>query len=394
MIINGKHSLAHVEKVAWVKPIEDADEIELIGVLGWVCIAEIGEFSEGDSCVYIEIDSKVPQKEWSEFLRPKEFKINTIELEEYNVISQGIVLPVDIFDVEIPKEEGSDVTQLLGITYSNPNDCRYEIDESTQEVDEILDGSIGSGLTKNGLGKNLMSYLLNAEDTVNHFPNKFKYVSKTDQECCENIPDILKDKTPFIRTQKCDGISATYILEKVKSSFGRSNYEFYVYSHNMRLSKPDDDSMEDINNYYWQMADEYDIESKLKNYLKNNKDCEYVCWQGEICGPEIQGNPHKLSENYLFCFRMIDSENGVFDIRDAKKIWDIYDMESVPIETMTYIFPDDFEEFKQTADGYYDASVCEGQRDCIREGWVYYKTTDFSFSFENVSRQYLLKKEE
>ena len=67
MIVDGKRALAHTEKVEWVKPIEGADNIELIGVLGWTCIAKIGEFKEGDICAYIEIDSKVPEKEWSEF---------------------------------------------------------------------------------------------------------------------------------------------------------------------------------------------------------------------------------------------------------------------------------------------------------------------------------------
>lgn len=33
-------ALAHIEKVEWVKPIEGADNIELIGVLGWVCVAK------------------------------------------------------------------------------------------------------------------------------------------------------------------------------------------------------------------------------------------------------------------------------------------------------------------------------------------------------------------
>ena len=34
MIIDGKRSLAHVEKVSWIKSIDGADNIELIGVLG------------------------------------------------------------------------------------------------------------------------------------------------------------------------------------------------------------------------------------------------------------------------------------------------------------------------------------------------------------------------
>ena len=117
MIIDGKRSLAHVERIAWVKPIEGADNIELIGVLGWTCIAKIGDFKEGDHCVYIEIDSKVPDKEWSQFLKPKKFKIKTMKLGKFNVISQGIALTLDAFDVEVPKEEGTDVTELLEITY-------------------------------------------------------------------------------------------------------------------------------------------------------------------------------------------------------------------------------------------------------------------------------------
>lgn len=56
-----ERALAHVEKIEWIRPIEGADNIELIGVLGWVCIAKIGEFNVGDTAVYIEIDSKCPE---------------------------------------------------------------------------------------------------------------------------------------------------------------------------------------------------------------------------------------------------------------------------------------------------------------------------------------------
>ena len=128
MIIDGKRSLAHVERISWVKPIEGADNIELIGVLGWTCIAKIGEFKENDLCVYIEIDSKVPEKEWSEFLRRKHFKIKTMKLSKFNVISQGLALPIDMFDIEIPQKEGSDVTELLEIKYSNPADAKRKSD--------------------------------------------------------------------------------------------------------------------------------------------------------------------------------------------------------------------------------------------------------------------------
>ena len=98
MIVDGKRALAHIEEVAWVKPIEGADNIELIGVLGWTCIAKIGEFQVGDLCVYIEIDSRVPSKnEVFEFLANKNYKVKTMRLGKFKVISQGLAMPIEEF---------------------------------------------------------------------------------------------------------------------------------------------------------------------------------------------------------------------------------------------------------------------------------------------------------
>ena len=390
MIIDGKRSLAHVERIAWVKPIEGADNIELIGVLGWTCIAKIGDFKEGDHCVYIEIDSKVPDKEWSQFLKPKKFKIKTMKLGKFNVISQGIALTLDAFDVEVPKEEGTDVTELLEINYSNPKDIKRKkegpnkYEEMMKRRKSIFKNPFAKWFMGREWGMKLMFFLFGDEkDGSRSFPKKFEYIHKTDQERCENMPDVLEDKTPFIRTQKCEGSSGTFILELVNNRLDENVYEFYVCSRNLRVFDKDTD--------FWDVAIKYDIENKLKDYLEEHGECTYVAWQGEVCGPEIQNNPHELSENHLFRFHMIDSEKGKFDIREAKKVWDKYGMESVPIVDEDYILPDDFEEFKLSADGFYSPEVCEGNSKCDREGFVYYKTTNPNFSFKNVSRKYLLK---
>lgn len=205
---------------------------------------------------------------------------------------------------------------------------------------------------------------------------------------CENMQWVLQDKTPYIITQKADGSSGTYILEKKHKLF-KTEYEFYVCSRNVHLKSPDQNTYHD-KNYYWEIAEKYNIRDKLKDYLDKHPDLEYVCWQGEICAPSIQKNPQHLKETHFYCFHMIDSKVGKYDIRDAQKIWKEYDMETVPI-LGEIVFPDDFEEFKKMADGYYDPSICEGQTNCSREGFVYYKTTDPNFSFKNVSREYLLK---
>ena len=44
--------LASVQYVHDIWPIEGADRIECIGVLGWRCVAKKGEFMVGDPCVY------------------------------------------------------------------------------------------------------------------------------------------------------------------------------------------------------------------------------------------------------------------------------------------------------------------------------------------------------
>ena len=119
-----ERALAHIEKIAWIKPIEGADNIELIGILGWVCISKKNEFKVGDEAVYFEIDSKLPEAEWSEFMRSKHFKVKTMKLGKFNVISQGLALPVDIIPELQGKnvKVGDDVTELLGVKYSVEED--------------------------------------------------------------------------------------------------------------------------------------------------------------------------------------------------------------------------------------------------------------------------------
>ena len=97
MIVDGKRALAHIERVTNIRPIEGADNIEQCNVLGWNLICKKGEFKENDPCVYIEIDSKVPEREEFEFLRAKGFKVKTMKLRKFGVISQGLDLPQNMF---------------------------------------------------------------------------------------------------------------------------------------------------------------------------------------------------------------------------------------------------------------------------------------------------------
>ena len=393
---NNERELAYVVKIGWVKPIEGADNIELVGINGWTCIAKKGEFQAGDLAVYFEIDSKLPEVEWSEFLAAKHYKVKTMKLGKFKVVSQGLALPFSAFGWESNKyQEGDFLTKELGVTYSVEEDNARKapvnpdakINAAFQRHPKIAK-KWGKVIKKNKFLRWLFLLFFGKKKDISEtaFPTKFPLIRKTDQERCENMPYILEDKIPYIVTQKCDGSSGTYILER--KPFGK--FEFYVCSRNVRQLAPTQKSYYD-ENYYWECAIKYDIENKLKDYLIKHPDLDYVCWQGEVCAPNIQKNPQGLTETHLFCFHMIDSKIGKYDLREAVKIWKEYNMETVPIIDENYIFPDNFEEFKQSAEGYYDPSVCEGKTKQEREGFVYYKTTEPNFSFKNVSRKYLLK---
>lgn len=398
----GNRELAYVVKIDAIEPIVGSDNCEAAVVGGWRVMTRKGTFKAGDKAVYFEIDSKTPETETFAFLAPKHYKVKT---QKYTfggkglMISQGLLMSFEDFGWSIDAYEVGDfLTEILGVKYSvvEDNKRKASVDKykrmAQRHAKLFKTNKLVQWLYARTWGKKLLFLFLgNKRDSASGWPvGKFPGVSKTDQERCENMTWVLEDKTPYIVTQKCDGSSGTFIL--AKRPFGK--YEFYVCSRNVRMFKPDQKCFYGDNNYYWEAALKYDIENKMRNYLKENKDISFVCWQGEICAPGIQKNPHNLKDLHLYCFHMTDSKNGRYDIREAKKIWDKYNMETVPIVNENFILPNDFEEFKLQADGLYDASVCEGDSTCPREGFVYYKTTDPTFSFKNVSREYLLKQEQ
>ena len=56
-----KRKLASIQIVDRIAPIDGADAIEKISVLGWTLVAKKQEFRPGERCVFFEIDSLLPQ---------------------------------------------------------------------------------------------------------------------------------------------------------------------------------------------------------------------------------------------------------------------------------------------------------------------------------------------
>lgn len=390
MIINNKRALAYIQHVTNIRPIDGADNIEQCNVLGWNLICKKGEFHEGDPCVYIEIDSKVPEREEFEFLRTKGFKVKTMKLGKFNCISQGLAMPQSAFKELAGLSEGTDVTDILGIKYSvqedntrkgngDPN-AKYKSMAARHQ--KIFKQKWARWMMRRSWGRKIMFFFFGKKkDKPLAFPTHFPFVHKSDEERVENMPWILENKDPWIKTQKIDGTSSTYIMEKK----GRNKYEYYVCSRNVRQLTPSQKNYHnDIDgNVYWMMNEKYHIDTFLKKYIEDNG-LRYACIQGETAGPALQGNPHKFKEICFFGYNLIRSDIGRINSVDARNICNSYGIPWVPIADENYILPDTMEELKDDADG--PCIVGEG----LREGWVY-RSLDGQKSFKNVSRKYLLK---
>jgi hypothetical protein len=121
--------LATIRKVADIKPIKDADAIELAIIDGWQCVVKKGSVKKEDIVLYAEIDSFLPVKPEFEFLRKSSFKtmadgsagfrLKTVRLR--GELSQGLVMPLKDVGLDCAGIGlGQDVTEALGVKLYEP----------------------------------------------------------------------------------------------------------------------------------------------------------------------------------------------------------------------------------------------------------------------------------
>lgn len=380
-----ERALAHIEKIEWVRPIEGADNIELIGVLGWVCIAKKEEFKPGDLAVYIEIDSKCPESdERFAFLAAKHYKVKTMKLGKFKVISQGLALPISLFPELSDKDIGSDVTEILKITYSCEEDIKRKSNNvdpyakyksMTQRHKKFFSRPLVRKIMRYKFGRKIMFLFFGRKkDNPKEFP---KWIVKTDETRIENAPFYLESTDKWIKTEKLDGTSCTFAVDKIK----KNKFEFIVCSRNVRQEDRNQETYHE-SNIYWELADKYGIETILTKFATENG-YNRVVLQGEGVG-SVQGNPYKMKENELFIFNLIVDGVRLGTI-DMAKFCDQNGLKHVPIIDTEYVLPKTMEEMKLEADGYSEINP-----KIKREGFVY-RSIDGQQSFKNVSREYLLK---
>lgn len=336
--------LASVQYVHDVWPIEGADRIECIGVLGWRCVAKKGEFRAGDSCVYFEIDSFLPLDDRFAFLGQTSRKSNELLGEGYRLrtqrfrgqVSQGLALPISI----LPEGEwplGTDVSDVLGVR-------KWVVSERATSGGTIIGG-------------------LPAE------------VPKTEETRVQAEPGLIEEFAghPYYITSKMDGTSVT---------FYRLGGHFGVCGHNYEMA-------DDGKCSFWKWAHQNEVEDRLVAAGLDD-----IVMQGEFCAAGIQGNPLTLKRPAWYVFTVRDAREGRrLGLDETMRVCERTGLAMVPVEERGDDLPyRSVNELLERARGTYE----NGR---IKEGIVvrpqvplYSPRIGGSLSMKVINNDYLLKK--
>jgi hypothetical protein len=284
-------NLASVQKVLEVIPIENADRIELIKVLGWQCIVKKGIYKPGDLGIYIEIDSIVPDIPVFNFMKERKFRVKTIRLR--GQISQGLFMSFDEMKLKNTKKlkEGTDLTNYLNIKkYEPEEEIIYKPKEKTLWWKLVYTIPFLKMFRKRvGQGASFPTHL----------------VPKTDETRLQSFDSGFLEKYKDIDISvsiKMDGSSVTFILNKGKFSVASRNVWF----------------IEKANNNFWKIVEETNIDKAMKKVFGKRN----IVLQGELCGPGIQGNKYNFDTLRFFLFGAFDSDKKeYFTPKDLKDIY-------------------------------------------------------------------------
>lgn len=407
---DGNRELVYLARIEEIAPIDGYDRVEYARIgAGWWLIVRKDQFKVGDVGVYFEVDSRVPEKEPFMFLDKRHYKIKALRM--CKVISQGLLMSVWDFGWHFNEaglvidsdgnrhsldDESKFVTALLGVTYADDEDNnrkpafvdKYKV--MAQQFPKVFRLRLVRWLMRRNWGKKFMYFFFGGKKKKKSRGGwKWTWVSKSDQERCQNMPFIFKDsESTYTETTKIDGTSSTYVLEK--NGF---NWNFYVCSRNVVFeSENQANYLSDTENVYFQVAEKWHIKEFLMDYAKRHN-VTGVALQGETAGcslggVKIQGDPHQFGELRFFGFDLYVKGVGKTDILEARKECAEYGIDWVPVVNTEFVVPATCDELLEHATGDCEAEGAHG----LREGYVYRKNGDPKFSFKAVSPEYLIQK--
>lgn len=261
----------------------------------------------GDKVVAIGEGSILPETDRWEFLRKRCYKENLRGFlispmtmgKKANadgsdagerVKSWGLCVTLDEAGVDLKTKPGTDVTDLLQIR-------KYEPAEDASPTKTPKTPKWVKFCMKHKFTRWIGRIWFNKHKTTSgNFPSDI--IEKSDETTIQNYKGVLGQfagKKAFI-TAKCEGQSFTCSLDK-------KTKKLYVCSRNNRY-----DTINSASELFFRAATNYEIEKKLKAYLK--KTGILLILQGEQMASSVQGNIFDLSEPKWYLFRMKGLENG------------------------------------------------------------------------------------
>lgn len=397
--------LAYVVTIDEIRPIPNYDRVEHARVGGWWVIVRKDQFKVGDLAIYIEVDSKVPEKEPFMFLEKRHFKVKTLKM--CKVISQGLLMsaedfgwrtgydaegaPIILWDKDATKElpylnKGNFLTEKLGITYAEAEDNKRKapsVDKykkMAQRRPNIFKKKWAQWMMRREWGKKVMFFFFGKKkDKKGGWPSHI--ASKTDVERIQNMIYVLNDKQPFVATEKIDGSSFSVMIEQNK--FGK--IKKYVCSRNVVFDDPKAECYYNTN-IYFEAYEKYNLGDKIELMLKD-LNLPNLAIQMEIYGDKVQKRNYSLKdeERKIAVFHIL-SNNIKMPMDKVVELCEKYDLPHVPILNDNYILPDTIEELQNYVEG--EMSKIDGFE---KEGIVFYDKATGAQYFKFVSPNFLMK---
>lgn len=317
--------LATIETITKIVPIDGANNIELAEVLGWNVVIKKGEFSEGDLCIYIRIDTTINSmlKCFAHLAKSKNstkrIRINTRKF--INVYSQGLVISIDNYKLE----------PMIGLNVTD----MFDVQKYEKEIHESFSNKPKGDFPTDIISKTNEEHLKNKITALEKLYNKKIYISK-----------------------KMDGSSLTIIMKDNSIIVCSRNYIVY----------------EDSTMY------KYVINEKINDRITAE---DNLAIQGEFCGPNINSNQMKLNKYKFYVFNIKDlNENRYLNLDEMKILCKKLDLETVPIlDIMNYDESWTIQKFQDYAN-----NITYG--DSCGEGIVIRDCNDIEISFKVINQNY------
>jgi hypothetical protein len=377
-------SMAHVEQIVKVYPIEGADSVEMAQVLDWHVVVRKNQFKVGDLAVYVEMDSIFPDtlpeehreemnrlvneltklnrnrnknkveietvkarieelKQFNplpatEILRSRKFKVRCVNYVVFNIISQGILFNIsELLSQYNYYDVGQDVTDVLGIKQIIEDPEEAGVYEEAKINNPIL-RSIHKKLMKYNLYRKFRKVFIEVDSNwLPFFPSKSD--EKNAQAVFTRMKQLHGDKI-WVVTEKLEGQNISAHIRFFRFFGGLLTLsKFGVCSHVRSIPKGE-------RSQFWGTINRLDYKSKMAKIGRN------LFFRGEHIGNKIQKNVYKLTETDVYLFDVYDIDTKeLMSYDEMKQLCSDNGFKMVPVIDENFRLPETVGELLEYSNG-------------------------------------------